>query len=136
MRSRLRTSSAAVVAAVVLAGCGGSDAADTEGTIRNGQPDPWTEQQVIDALGLLSQPVEVTKDGDLVPMRPAEPGDVGMETRHGCVVDAVLTSAEEVDLYSGAGDTVVTNPDGTAGVKTSNDPGCLAALEADLAKLD
>jgi hypothetical protein len=58
------------------------------------------------------------------------------QTASGCDVSVVLTSGQEVELYAGAGDTVVTNPDGSAGVKTSGDePDCLAELQRGLSKL-
>jgi len=115
---------------VLLAGCGGDNDTAATGdkpTIRNASP--WTEQQIIDALDLQHEPI----DG---PKRPARPGDLGMETVSGCSVSVLMTDKASVDLYAGAGDTVVTNPAGTAGVKTSGDePACLAELERGLATL-
>lgn len=110
--------------ALAAAGCGGSDDTDTSGaatspqpTIRN--PHPWTEQQVMDAAGL------TTEDDGL-----------SYQTASGCNVSVVLTSANAVETYAGAGSTVVTNPAGTAGVKTSgDDPKCLRELQRGLALL-
>ncbi len=45
----------------------------------------------------------------------------------------LLTSKPQVDLYAQGGDTVVTNPAGTVGVKVvDGSPKCLAQLERDL----
>lgn len=61
---------------------------------------------------------------------------ISYTTATGCEVSVVMTNRATVDLYSGAGDTVVTNADGTAGVKTGGgDPGCLRELERGLASL-
>ena len=60
----------------------------------------------------------------------------GFETRSGCRVAVVMTDAPTVDRYVEAGDVVVTNPDGTAGVKMSgDDPECPYELDKGLAKL-
>ena len=109
---------AIVVVALALAGCGRDDEATTDKpTIRNA--DRWSEQDVIEAAGLT-----------------ANDGGLSYTTTSGCDVSVVMTNAATVNLYSSAGDTVVTNPDGTAGVKTSGDePACLAELERGLAAL-
>lgn len=102
-----------LVAAVALGGCGddpGPVSADAPvQTIRN--PSPWTDEQIADALNL----------------RKSSSSVIGRDTSpSGCTVFAILNSKEAVDMYSGAGDTVVTNPDGTAGVKAEGDkPECL-----------
>lgn len=118
-----RPFTAALLAVLALAGCGsddsGSDPASpaAKPTIRN--PDPWTEQQVMDAAGLTTEDNGIT-----------------YETASGCGVSVVLTSAAAVETYAGAGDTVVTNPRGDAGVKTSGaDARCLAELQRGLAVL-
>lgn len=57
-------------------------------------------------------------------------------TASGCTASVVMTNAATVNLYAGAGDTVVTNPDGTAGVKTvGSDRRCLLELQRGLASL-
>ena len=117
----MKTASLLIAAAVLLAGCGSDampDANSTPGpTIRNASP--WTEAQVMQAAGL-------TTDDD----------GLSYSTASGCSVSVVMTDAATVELYAGAGDTVVTNPAGTAGVKTSGDePECLAELERGLAAL-
>jgi len=128
-----------IAACLLLAGCGTGDEQPANSaekpTIRNGAPDRWTEQQVIDALKLRYQPTELTASGEMVPTRPARPDDIGMATASDCSVSVIMTSASAVDLYAGAGDTVVTNPAGDAGVKTSNDQACLAELERGLSTL-
>jgi hypothetical protein len=59
------------------------------------------------------------------------------QTASGCNVSVVLTSAAQVEVYAGAGSTVVTNPAGDAGMKTSgDDPKCLRELQRGLAALE
>ncbi|HUR86331.1 MAG TPA: hypothetical protein VMY78_13400 [Solirubrobacteraceae bacterium] len=115
-----RVAAALVSTALLVAGCGGeSESSNSKPTIRNADPARWTEQQVIDAAGL-----STTNNG------------ISYATESGCRVAVILTSASAVEVYAGAGDTVVTNPDGTAGVKTSGaDRQCLAELERGLAAL-
>jgi hypothetical protein len=99
-----------VLAAVCLAGCGTtSTASNTE---------PWTEQQVTEAAGL-------TSDSD----------GLSWQTPTGCSVAVIMKSQAEVDTYTSAGDSVATNPDGTAGVKFDGDPACGRELTAALSKL-
>ncbi len=112
---------ALLTASVLLGGCGGgnngSDSDDPKPTIRNASP--WTEQQVIAAAGL-------TTDNGL-----------SYESAACDQVAVILTSKNAVDTYAEAGDTVVTNPDGTAGVKVIGaDAACLADLERGLAGLE
>lgn len=124
MRHATRSLLSLAATAALIAGCGGSDdpgndsgGAKAKPTIRNAAP--WTEQQVMDAAGL-------TSDDD----------GLSYSTSSGCNVSVVLTSKQAVDLYADAGSTVVTNPEGTAGVKTSGDePDCLAELQRGLSKL-
>lgn len=113
------------ITATLLAGCGGSESAEPKSaaqdtnapTIRNAPR--WDEQQVISAAGL------VTDDGG-----------INYHTNACDQIAVVLTSKNAVDLYAGAGDTVVTNPDGTAGVKViSADKTCLSELQRNLAQL-
>lgn len=120
IRKRRRSTAAAVGATLLLAACGGASESDNDKpTIRNASPSPWTEAQVMRAAGLTTDDNGIT-----------------YQTASGCTASVVLTSRNAVDLYAGAGDTVVTNPDGTAGVKTSADePQCLAEFERGLAKL-
>jgi hypothetical protein len=59
-------------------------------------------------------------------------------TGKGCQVGAILTTADQVEQYEGRGDTVATNPDGTAGVVFSASPDggslddCVSPAEEDL----
>lgn len=95
------------VVGLVLAGCG-DDQRD------------YSEQEVISALHLSSTD-----------------GGITYKTPSGCEAAVVLDSSEEVDLYGGAGDSLVTNPDGTVGVKVSSDlsAACRAEMEKALAGL-
>lgn len=117
--SRVALLLAAATAVLLFAGCGSSDDTSTaKPTIRN--PAPWTEAQVMQAAGL-------TTDND----------GLSYKTSSGCTASVVLTSKQAVDVYAGAGDTVVTNPAGTAGVKTSGDePDCLTEFQRGLAGLE
>jgi len=111
----------AIVLCVAFSGCGSSDGPQADKpTIRNNPgPDKWTEAQVVEAAGL------TTEDGGL-----------SYETKSGCSVAVVMTNARTVEVYAGAGDTVVTNPDGTAGLKTGgSDQKCLAELQRGMATL-
>lgn len=94
MKSLLVTIAVAVLA---ITGCGGGE------TETN-----WTEQDVITAADLTPDPY----------------GGISYTTPEGCNVAVILTNKAEVDLYADAGDTVAMNPSGTAGYKTSDDPGC------------
>lgn len=112
-----------VATILLIGGCGGNDTPASQSakpTIRNAEPEEhWTEQQVMDAAGLTT-----------------EDGGITYQTASGCSASVVLTNKSAVEVYAGAGDTVVTNPAGTAGVKTSaNEPGCLAEFERGLAAL-
>ncbi|WP_028061199.1 hypothetical protein [Candidatus Solirubrobacter pratensis] len=108
----------AALLALALAGCGGggessSAGGDTSGTVRNAPA--HSEQDVIDAL-------QLTSDNGISYTDP-----------NGCEVAVVLIGKNTVNLYSGAGDTVATNPAGDVGVKVvSNDPSCASKLAAGL----
>lgn len=88
-----------VMAALAIAGCGSSDGDDPA-------PKSWNESDVIARAGLQAQ------DGGLTYRLKAHPQ---------CVAAVILTTANEVELYGEAGDTVATNPDRTAGVKVTSD---------------
>lgn len=63
-------------------------------------------------------------------------GGTSYKTASGCEAAVVMTTKATVDLYSDAGDTVVTNPDGTAGVKVVGaSDSCLKELQAGLSSL-
>lgn len=111
-----------MLVALLVAGCGKGDNAGSSDdsarpTIRNAPQ--WTEQDIIKAADL------TPNDGGLSYRSPA------------CdQIAVILTSAAQVNTYAGAGNTVVTNPDGNAGVKVIGaDAACLAELERGLAKL-
>lgn len=79
----------------------------------------WTEADVMNAAGLTT-----------------EDGGITYQTKSGCSVAVVLNTAAEVNLYASAGDTVVTNPSRTAGLKVVGaSPACIAELRGALAKL-
>lgn len=128
---------AIALAALVLASCGGGgqDAQPVqEGPAVLNPPDTsqeWAVEDVVQALDLGPDPAQVDLDRDLGIESEAN------TTPSGCMVDVVMTSAQEIDTYASAGDTVVTNPDATAGVKVtaSDDPGCLGELEQGLEAL-
>ena len=94
------------------------DRGDPAEVIRNAPE--YTEQEVTAAASLTS------KDGGISYTNP-----------EGCEVAVVLTSPDEIDLYASAGDTVVTNSSGTAGVKLVNaSPECQDAIAKSLRALD
>ena len=97
-----------LLAVVALVGCGSSESTTT-----------YTEQDIITATDLTLSDTGISYD-----------------TPSGCDAAVLLTNKNEVDLYADAGDTVVTNPDGTAGYKTSDDPVCIAEGERNLESLD
>jgi hypothetical protein len=105
-----------VLFVLALAGCSESDSG-TDGAILN--PPAYTEQEIAEAALLSS------KDG----ISYVSPG--------GCQVAVILDSPQEVQLYADAGDTVVTNPSGTVGLKiVGGPPGCLEAMAQNLKALE
>lgn len=79
----------------------------------------WTEADVLRAAGLTTQD-----------------GGISFQTASGCEVAVLLNTPAEVKLYASAGDTVVTNPSRTAGVKLISDtPACVGELRSGLAHL-
>lgn len=86
----------------------------------------YTQEQVAAALGL---------------HRP-EPGlSSWQDHSQQCVASVILLDRKQIKLYANAGDTVVTNPSGTVGVKVGAYAGvdkrmCFDRFEAALAKLD
>lgn len=111
--------------ALVAIGCGGDSdesgdppATNSGGAILNAPQ--YSAQDVIDAARLS------TNDSGLSYTSP-----------EGCQVAVILDSANAVNTYASAGDTVVTNPSGTAGVKVvGSTPECLQSLAEDLQALD
>jgi hypothetical protein len=109
-----RPAIAALAVAGALAGCGddggggnGTSGGEQTSTLRNATPrsEVVTEEQVLRATGLRSI------DNGLV-----------YRTASGCDVALILLDRQSVDLYAGAGDTVVTNPDGYVGLKLTVEP--------------
>lgn len=82
---------------LLLTACGGSDSKEPADTV-------WNESEIVDHLGL------VQNRGGMSWTYRTDDG-----TR--CNIAIVLTSASQVRLYKGAGDTVATTPGETAGVK-------------------
>ncbi len=114
---------AVATSALTLAACGGgTDADDGQGAQVLNEPDVrWTEQQILDALH-----EQNVRYGDEI--------ESGADD---CWVAVIMLTQEEVELYTSAGDTVVTTPDGTAGVKVTgaSDPNCLAKVETGMGSL-
>jgi hypothetical protein len=82
---------------------------ETSRTGSESSPDPissrvWNESEVLKLAGI------ETKDNGLTYQLVAHPG---------CTAAVVMTTANGVETYRSAGDTVATNPDGTAGVKVT-----------------
>ena len=108
---------AAVVAlAVVLGACGGAapspqgsggQPAETDASSSSSsEPQPWPEPRLRRLIGLRRSPVDLT---------------YRLAAHPECVTGALLRSAAEVQTYKAAGDVVITNRTGSAGVKTSGD---------------
>jgi hypothetical protein len=110
-----------VLLVLVLAGCSedgsGGGSASTDGAILNAPE--FSQQEIIQAAGL------TTEDG------------ISYTSPDGCQVAVILDSPNAVNTYASAGDTVVTNPSASAGVKVvGGPPGCLDTLARDLKALD
>lgn len=111
----LKASLLLVVLLIVGCGSGSGDASKSAPAASRA----WTEQQVIAAAGL------TTRDNGIT-----------YQSARCDQVAQILNTRQEVELYSGAGDTVVTNPAGTAGVKVVGaDAACMAELKRGLATL-
>lgn len=105
-----------IAVAAVVVGCGDSSNTGSGPPAGHGS---WTEQQVIQAAGL-----------------HLDAHGISYQSAHCDQVAQILNTRQEVQLYSGAGDTVVTNADGTAGVKVvGGDAVCRGELERGLATL-
>lgn len=106
----------ALTAITVMLGtaCGGG-----EETAPVGEPVIYDASQIVEAIGLDEDNYVETPEG----VR--------------CEAAAILTSPEMVAMYADAGDTVATNPDGTAGVKnvSSETATCQTFFEEKLATL-
>jgi hypothetical protein len=106
-----------IIVALCLVGCSDGESG-TDGAILN--PPAYTQQEIADAALLTSQ------DGGISYVSPG-----------GCQVAVILDSPEAVQLYVDAGDTVVTNPAGTVGLKiVGGPPGCLEAMAQNLKALE
>jgi hypothetical protein len=65
-----------------------------------------------------------------------EPNEVaGYTGPAGCDIAEIFNTPQEIDLYRGAGDTVVTDPSGSIGAKVV-DPGCAHPVELALERVD
>jgi nitrous oxide reductase accessory protein NosL len=98
---------AAVLAALVLAGCGSSSSGQSSG------PRSWTIQQFLRLSGL---------------RRSADGLSYKLPNHPGCTARILLRSNAEVDTYKNAGDVIATNPDKSAGVRV--EPGSPASCKA------
>ena len=94
----------------LLAGCGGDEESETaepaETTTSEEVPEVSTVHNASDIAAHIGVELTDTEDATWTTADGAE-----------CDLPIFLTTAQEVDLYAGAGDTVATNPAGTAGVK-------------------
>jgi len=111
-----------VLFVLAIAGCSdsqsGTDSSVSSGAVLNAPE--YSAGEIIAAAKL------TTNDGGLSYTSP-----------DGCQVAVILDSQSAVDTYAMAGDTVVTNPSGTAGVKVvGSTPACLESLAKDLETLD
>jgi len=100
----MRKTACAVLLAAAVAGCGGGEKAATSPPASAASPRVWDESQVLRLAGI-------------------EPVDDGLSYRlkahPDCTAAVIMVTAGQVQTYSGAGDTVATNPDGSAGVKVT-----------------
>jgi hypothetical protein len=92
----------AVLVATAVAGCGGGEKAATSPPASAASPRVWDESQVLRLAG-----IEAVDDGLSYRLK-AHPD---------CTAAVVMTTAAGVRTHASAGDTVATNPDGSAGVK-------------------
>lgn len=111
----IRSAIAFVGLAALLVGCGGSG--DSSSTVFNAEAE-LSEASIAQQAGFT----------------PHSSG-IGYEYE-GCDVAVVLTDKQEIELYAGAGDTVVTDPTGSFGVKTEDSPVCVNALTIALKKVE
>ena len=103
-----------ITVAIVMGACGSA------APKASGPPRHWTEPQVVKVAGLARNP-------DLTYRLVAHPA---------CIAPTMLRSPAEVQSYKAAGDQVVTNPDGSVGLKVSGDsPACQRLFTQALAKL-
>jgi nitrous oxide reductase accessory protein NosL len=109
-----RSLAAAVLAALVLAGCGSSSSSQPSG------PRSWTLQQFLRLSGL---------------RRSADGLSYRLPNHPRCVARILLRSNAEVQTYTNAGDVVATNPDKSAGVRVEpgEPPSCKAVFTQALA---
>jgi hypothetical protein len=102
-----RTTGAALIGLlIVMSGCG-SERGGTSGSTQAPKPISdrvWDESQVLRLAGI------ETNDDGISYRLTAHPE---------CTAAVVMVSANSVETYRSAGDTVATNPDGTAGVKVT-----------------
>ena len=103
------------MAVMTLVGCGGSE--KTQSVVHN--QDKWTEQQVVDVAGLA-----ISEGGNSYTTPLCDQ------------IAVVLLGKNSVDLYVSAGDTIITNPDGTVGIKAIGpSQQCIDSLKRDLGQL-
>ena len=107
---------------ITFAGCGAADTNVNKDAIANAQKSQRMEASIISALGL-------TTEDDGISWHFTVPGGTT------CSVSVILSDAAEVDLYSSAGDSVITTPDRTAGVKMFDDPECMMFVDETLASM-
>ena len=94
-----------LVLAVAVAGCGsGNDSGSSETSTAAPVVRSWDESQVLRLAG-------IEKAANRISYRLA--------AHPSCTAAVVMVTAGQVQTYASAGDSVATNPDGTAGVKVT-----------------
>ena len=108
---------AVVGLALVVGACGGSSGSKVSTAASEAR---WSEAQVDRLAGL-------QRNADLTYRLIAHPK---------CTADSLLRSGQEVQTYKNAGDVVATNPDGSVGVKISDQsPTCQQFFRVAMARV-
>lgn len=102
----MRKTACAVLLAAAVAGCGGGDKAATSTAAPRAAASVrvWDESQVLRLAGIEAVDNEIS---------------YRLRAHPACTAAVVMVTAGQVQTYAGAGDTVATNPDGSAGVKVT-----------------
>jgi hypothetical protein len=108
---------AAMLVALVLAGCGSSDSSAPQSSGR-----AWTIGEFLRLTGF---------------HRGSDGLSYTLPTHPECVARILLRSSAEVDTYKNSGDVIITNPDRSAGVRLENGSpaACKAVFTQALAKV-
>jgi hypothetical protein len=114
---RARAIAPVVILAVVLAACGSTETSSRSSTSQrattptpSNAAHPWREAKLRHLMGLRRSAVDAT---------------YRLAAHPECATGALLRSTAEIRTYKSAGDIVITNPAGSAGVKASGlSPSC------------